>query len=515
MSTTQRHTAWLTPTNIVISIAALAKFLLHLYTAPGYGFFGDELYTIAMSKHLAWGYVDLPPLVPALVAISRTLLGESLLAMHIFPALAGAATLVLVCLITKAFGGKTFAIGLSGLAFIVTPVWMIIDSIFCYDSIDQLVLAAFLYTLIRLLKTEDRKIWLLLGLIAGLACLTKMTILILGPGFLVALLLSKHRKDLLTPWPWLGGVICAAMVSPYILWQIVNHWPTLEYWRAYGTARLYQASIPEYANNLLIYMSPLVMPLWLAGLYRIFRRMGDTSYAFLGVLFLSTLVVMFQLHAAVRMLSELFIPLLAAGAIFWEEILANIRWRKGLQAAAIVYLLLCGITAAPFSLPIVPTDTLPALVRKFSFMYTSLRDFNGAASYYPILLAGRVGWDELVQETAKVYHDLPAEERANAGIYADFYMPAGAIDLLGPKYGLPHAVSGSLTYYLWGPGYSWDVMLIIADRSNEVEIFFDECELKASMQGTNEMMIWHPNIYLCRKPKISAEKIWSSLKLFR
>jgi len=110
----QKRLFGLSAVNLVILLVALAKFSIHLYSAPGYVFFGDELYTIALSRHLAFGYVDLPPLVPALVALSRALLGESLFAMRIVPALAGAFTLVFVCLITKAFGGKSFAIGFIG-----------------------------------------------------------------------------------------------------------------------------------------------------------------------------------------------------------------------------------------------------------------------------------------------------------------------------------------------------------------------------------------------------------------
>ena len=354
----------------LVIISARVKFALHMYIAPGYGFFGDELYTIALSRHLAFGYVDLPPLVPALVALSRALLGESLFALHIVPALAGSVTLVFVCLITKEFGGKTFAVALSALGFIVVPVWLSVDSIFCYDSIDQMVLAGFLYVLVRFLRTGNRRLWILLGLIAGIACMTKMTILFLGPGFLVALLVSKYRKDLFTPWPWLGAALCLVIVSPYLLWQSANHWPTLEYWTNYGTARVYQASLPQYLINILVYMNPLLLPLWIVGLYRIFRRLDGVNYGFLGLLFLVTLALMFILHASARMLAELFIPLLAAGAVFMEELSAGLRWEKGMKAAAATYLLVVGRFIVPFSLPILtdgstdkpmPTPSCPCI----------------------------------------------------------------------------------------------------------------------------------------------------------
>lgn len=292
----QKYTFGLSSVTLVIILGATVKFVLHMFTAPGYVFFSDELYTIALSRHLAFGYVDLPPLVPAMVALSRALLGESLFALHIFPAFAGSVTLVFVCLITKEFGGRAFAVGLSALGFIVVPFWLAIDSIFCYDSVDQMVLASFLYVLVRFLRTGDRRLWILLGLIAGIACMTKMTLLFLGPGFLIALLISKYRRDLLTPWPWLGALTCVIIVSPYLFWQAINHWPTLEYWTSYGTQRVYQATLLEYLTNLFMYMGVLLLPLWILGLYRIWRRLNGVDYSFLGVLFVSTFVLMFVLH---------------------------------------------------------------------------------------------------------------------------------------------------------------------------------------------------------------------------
>jgi len=499
----------LSPVNLVIILGAAMKFALHLIYAGGYGLFFDELYTIALSKHLAFGYVDLPPLVPALVALSRSLLGESLFAMHIVPALAGAATLVFVCLIAKEFGGKTFAVALSALVFIVVPLWLMFDSIFCYDSIDQLVLAGFLYTLVRFLRNGDRKLWILMGLIAGIACLTKMTILFLGPGFLVALLISKYRKDLVTPWPWLGAALCAILVSPYLLWQIANHWPTLEYWMNYGTLRVYKASPSQYFMNILAFMNPLLLPFWAAGLYRLFRRLNGVNYGFLGLLFLFTLALMFYFHASVRMLGEVFIPLIAASAVLVEELLTGARWKIGVRALPAAYLLAAGAFVLPTSLPIMPIDSVYNLPRSIKYWYQSIREFNGGNSYAPLILTGRLGWEEFTQDVAAVYNQLPAEERTVAGVYTDWYFTASAIDMYGPRYGLPHAVSGSLTYYLWGPGYSWDVMVIVTGRTNILSVFFDECEQKGT---TGDNTLYPFSIYVCKKPKIPANTIWSSQK---
>ncbi len=512
----QRVNQSISSVTLAIIISAVLKFALHLYMAPGYSFFGDELYTIALSKHLAFGYVDLPPLVPALMALSRALLGESLLAYRIVPALAGSVTLVFVCLITREFGGKTFAVALSALGFIVTPIWLGADSIFCYDSIDQMVLAGFLYVLVRFLRTGNRRLWLLLGVIAGIACNTKMTLPFLGPGFLIALLVSKYRKDLLTPLPWLGAAICLLMLAPYLLWQSANDFPTLAYWTTYGTARVYQASPAQYLINVLVYMNPFLLPLWIMGLFRIFRRMDGVNYGFLGILFLVTLGLMFVLHASARMLAELFIPLLAAGAVFVEELSSGLRWEKGMKAAMAAYILVVGIYTVPASLPVLTPLQQKAFTETFMPYPLTVKEFNGMnfSTTSPALM-GRLGWEELVRDVVVVYEDLPAEDRAVAGIYADSYMPAGAIDQLGPRYGLPHAVSGNLTYYLWGPGYSWEVMILITGRTNNTAVFFDKCELKTVSKRGENAMGGDLYIHLCRKPKVPPDVIWSSMESYR
>lgn len=506
----------ITPVFWIISIAAAVKFALQIYVAPGYGYFGDELYTMSLSRHLAFGYVDLPPLVPALMAASRVLLGESILAFHVVPALAGAIRLIFICLITKELGGGRFAVLISALLTIGIPVWLSLDSIFCYDSIDQMILAGFLYGVVHLIKSGNEKIWPILGLIAGAACMTKMTILFLGPGFLLALLMTKYRRHLLTPWPYAGAAICVLVVSPYILWQIANGWPTLEYWTAYGTIRVYKASFSQFLTNIWIYMNPFLLPVWIIGLYRIFLRFNGINYRFFGYLFIITLVLLFLLHSTVRLFIELFIPLIAAAAIWLEETVNRLRWKSVAVTVLVAYLLTTTAAVIPPSLPILPADYLPEITRSSQSWFGSMREFVGGNSNSPFILTGRRGWDELTRVTAGVYHSLPENERNIAGIYADSYMRAAAIDFYGRQFGLPHAVSGSLTYYLWGPGYTWDVMIIVTDRSNNLSMFFDECEFNSNIEGNYDSSLFgEPRIYTCRKPLIPADEIWAIMKNFR
>jgi 4-amino-4-deoxy-L-arabinose transferase-like glycosyltransferase len=386
---------------LLVAAFAFMKFTIHILTGQNYGYFGDEFYAIAASKHLAFGYVDLPPLTPFLVAISRALFGESLLAYHIFPALAGSATLVFVCLITREFGGRLFATALSALGFLIAPMWLITNSFFCYDGINQLVLAVLLYFLVRYICTGNKKLWISIGLAAGIAFMTKATILISAPGLFIALLASKHRRDLLTPWPWIAVGLFAIVISPWVFWEIANHWPTLEYWSGH-TRWFYHYSVPQYFINMSLMMNPVLMPLLGVGLYRIFRRFAETSYSFFGIVFLVTMVVVYLFHGRIFELGHLFVPLLAASAVFIEEKLAHIGLRRAFETVCVSFLLAGGIVEAPLCLPVLPLDKLPEYSSAMWFLFRPVRDYNFERSPYPQEFAMRIGWEELVQKVAEV-----------------------------------------------------------------------------------------------------------------
>ena len=215
------------------------------------------------------------------------------------------------------------------------------------------------------------------------------------------------------------------------------------------------------------------------------------------------------------MLSELFMPIIASGAVFLENLTEQLHRKNWARAAIFTVMAAGGILVLPSSVPLLPIPQLKAYARHFSFLWEPIKDFNSPKSEYPQEFSNRIGWDELVEQVAHVYNGLSAEDKKKAGIWGDWYGPAGAIDVLGAKYGLPRAVSGHMNYYLWGPGeYSWDVMIFVTGAMDQLKGFFWEVDMKTVIQNDFAMPYNRLIIYVCRHPTIPPAAIWKYVKTY-
>ncbi|MGD0279124.1 MAG: glycosyltransferase family 39 protein, partial [Smithella sp.] len=164
---------------IIISIALFNFFILFIPNFFGYyGYLRDELYTIACSKRLAWGYVDHPPFAVFLMYIIRFFLGDSIPAIRFLPAVAHASSIVLIGLITKRLGGKKFAQVMAGVAFSIMPVYLLMDSIYSKIFLEPFLLTVCILILLIIIQDHKKKYWLFLGLIIGIGLINKYTFVI-------------------------------------------------------------------------------------------------------------------------------------------------------------------------------------------------------------------------------------------------------------------------------------------------------------------------------------------------
>ena len=204
-------------TAILVSLAA-AKLLLQFAGIRHYGFFRDELYYLACGEHLAWGYVDQPPLVALIAWLARHLFGGSLVSIRLLPALAGAAVVLLTGLLTRELGGGRFAEFLAAAAVLFAPAYLAFDSFLSMNAFEPLFWLLCAWIVVRLIKGASPKWWLAFGAVAGVGLENKHTMLVFGFALLAGLLLAGERRMLHWPWFWLGGLIALAIFLPNLLW---------------------------------------------------------------------------------------------------------------------------------------------------------------------------------------------------------------------------------------------------------------------------------------------------------
>ena len=262
----------------------LVKLVLSLFPIS-YGIFRDEFYYISMSKHLGLGYVDVPPLSPLILAGVRFLFGDSLFALHLIPALSGVLFLILTYLLIKKLNGNRFALFLTLTTVLLVHNFVTTDSIYTYDTFNKLCWLLFSFLMIRLIQTEDPKYWIYIGITSGVALLFKITILYLGLGWIIGLLVTKQRKLLFRREVLWAGVLVLIICSPYLLWQIRHGFISLEYYHNYAAGKVTSFSLPGYLlTQTHDYIIPLTFPIWLAGLYYCYFIRKAKSLAAPGLL---------------------------------------------------------------------------------------------------------------------------------------------------------------------------------------------------------------------------------------
>ena len=499
---------------VAVGVLPLAA---HLLTSTRYGYFRDEFYYIACSQHLDWGYVDHPPLSIALLALERWLLGDSLVAIRLLPALAGAGLVVLTVLLVRELGGGRCAQVLAAVALLVAPYYVAVDNFYSMNAFEPLFWMAAAYTLIRLVNTGNAKLWLVFGLVAGLGLENKHSLLFFGFAVALALLITPQRQHLAGRWVWLGAAIAGLCFLPNIVWQVRHGWPTLEFMHNAQVYKIAALSPPAFLAQQVLMLHPLTLPLWMAGLAYYLVAPGARSYRFCGWVYVILLALMLAERAKPYYLVPIYPLLLAGGAIVIETWTRQPR-RQWLRPAYVIVLLIGGIVTAPLALPVLPAESVGWYARwlHLDAGAKSSTAERAELAELPQYFADMFGWDELVAAVARAYDSLPPHDRARAAIYVGNYGEAGAINFLGKARQLPTAISGHNNYWLWGPGNSsGDVVIVVGASREELEPMFASVEEVGRVQCRYCMPFENQRpVYICRALKRPLPELWPQLKRY-
>jgi hypothetical protein len=510
----ERTNRWTSGPAIVLYLATF-KLLLHVLVASRYSYFADELYFIACSEHLDWGYVDHPPLIAFVTKAVRLLSGDSLLSLRFLPAIAGAALVCLTGAMTRTLGGGRFAQSMAALGVIALPLYLSFHYILSMNAFEPLFWTGLAYVVLLAAKRNNPRLLLWAGVILGFGLLNKYSILLFAFALCLGLLFTPYRKLLANRWLRIGLGCGFLIVAPHLNWLILHVFPFLEWQRNLQNANPnphIELSPPVFMLQQL-FLTGTASLLWLAGLVFYFVTQKGKTYRFLGWAFVITMLEFIAMHGKNYYPSPVYAFAIAGGAVALEQWTSEVRWKR-FRAPLIAVIIAGTAVMAPMFIPILPVDSLLSYQKAIGMHPPPQDTAMLAAAPLWTFLGGQFGWESVTAKVADVYNNLPVEERSHVTIFARTYPPAAAIDFYGKQYGLPKAISTHLGYYLWGPRDSKSGTVIFVGYSFEaIAPICRQAEIGAQIYSPYGWDINHP-IVLCRGFVGNFQDLWSLWKLW-
>ena len=490
----------------VLLLFAVASVAIHTATNGQYGFHRDELQTLDDARHLDWGFVAYPPVTPLIGRVELLLFGTSLVGFRFFAAVAVSAAMVLAGLIAKELGGGRREQVLAAAATCVAPVALAQGAVFQYVSFDYLWGVLATYFLVKLCKSGDARWWVAIGFVLGLGMETRYTAGFWTLGIVAGVLLSDGRKYLTSKWLWIGVGISVALFLPNVIWQAKHDWISLDFLK-----HLHERDVRQGRNKgflvgqILLCVNLVTVPLAALGLWFLSAQEQGKKYVSVGWMVLATFLLFWIAKARFYYTVPIYPVVLAAGSVAFGNWLraakpVTAKVLSGLQWTAIV---LNGAMFAVFVMPIAPFAG--AAWRVTSKLHDQFRE--------------QIGWTDLADTVARVYIALPAEERAKTGILTGNYGEGGALNLYGPALGLPHAMSGTNSFWYRGfDPHEPRTVIVVGLEKEEAEANFTSCAVVAKNTNRfgveNEESRDHPDIYLCRGLKSTWPEFWKKFRRY-
>lgn len=439
-------------------VAAALLFAELMVTAHRYGYHGDEMYFIVAGSHPAFGYPDQPPLVPLIVALMHHI-APSLYLLRLPSALAAAATVVVAAATARDAGGGKRAQAIAAFVAAVSAITLATGHFVTTTTFDVLTTALLGWLLVRAVMRHEPRFLLWAGVVVGVGIEAKPQVGFVASVALVALAIVGPRWTLRSKHLWTGALIAVALAAPYLIWQQRHGWPQLTVaGQIGGTAEGGRVGFIPFQ---LIMVSPLLVPVWFAGLVAPWRNPALRALRFVPVAFGLLAVAYLVGDGKAYYLASAYPTLIGLGAIPAATWLTG-RTRRALLVTAIV---LSAVLNAAVALPLLPARKLPG---------------SGVVALNPDL-ANTVGWPEYIGTVRTVWDSLPPDTRAHAAIVTGTYSEAGAIDVLGGRAGLPSAYSGHNGFGLWGhPRPDQTTTILIGyDAPQFVSTLFTGCRVAA------------------------------------
>ena len=477
---------------------------LHLIADGNSGFQGDELLHIATGNHLAFGYMEFPPLIGVLAFIQNLSNSNSVYIHHLFSHISSLLILIYVAKITIELGGKNKALFLTLLCVIIAPAFGRSQQLFQPVVFGQLFWVLGFYQLVRYTKYLDKKHLTYLAIFSVIGFLFKYDVLFFIFGLSSLLFFKRTRETLLKQNIGLHIVIAFLLILPNIYWQYTNNFPVLQMFSRLYETQLDKLSRVENLKNLILAINPISLILIFPALVYIFKSNKKDFYKPLAFSITLSFFLLLFTNGKSYYFFPIILTILPFGAIFWEQnILQNRKW----VIYPITTILFLGSILIPFGMPVYSFNKMINSIQK----YESQKVEGGKYAVRYDEYYTKEKWKTTMTELQKVYDSLPENEKQNCLIWGKHYGQAGAINLLGKEYNLPKAFSYHGSYYSWAPNGEIPntVIALSYQVGNFFNPYFTEVTLVKSIYNPyadNEEELYQ-RIYICKKPKQNFEKM--------
>jgi uncharacterized membrane protein len=479
-----------------------------MVVSTNYELHRDAYLYLAESDHLAWGYLSIPPLTPFFAHCWQILFGSSVLAIRMIPAVIGVLCIILISKIVRELGGGTWSIILACLAYLVSPAFLRSNTLFQPVTFDIFFWTLGTWAMIRLLRSEDRRWWLVLGIIFGFGFLNKYSIVFPALSFVLALSFTKQRFLFFSRWLFWGALAALIIILPNLLWQYNHNWPVVHHMTQLENGQLTHVKLSDFLVMQLFMILPAI-PLFFAGLfYGLFDKSTNKLRA-MGWTYIVLLILLISLSGKPYYTLGIYPVFFAFGAVaivrFTED---AFKWIRPALAGLMILILL---PILPMSLPVL---SYPDMIRydqaisKWG-MKDVLRWEDGSIHPLPQDYADMTGWHELAEVIDSTWHTISPNEQKTTRIYAENYGQAGAIHYYNKKKQMPEPISFSDSFLFWAPdSIAGTTLIYVNNETAGIRKLYKEITLAGKI--TNPYAREHGmQVYLCRKPFNSFTKFYA------
>lgn len=488
-------------TKLIIFIFCIIKLALHLIADYHSGFSGDELLHIETGNHLAFGYMEFPPMIGLLAFIQNLFHSQSVFVHHIFSHIAGLLIIIYVGKITVELGGKSIAVFIALFCLLVSPGFEGYQQLFEPVVFSQLFWILSFYQLVKFIKYNDKKHLWYLTIIISLFFLTKYDALFFCFGLLSLLLFRKTRVALVKDKYWQCLIIAFLILMPNIIWQYVNDWPALQMFHRLYETQLDDVTPLHILHDLVLAINPIAFILILpASVFMFADKKNKTLYRPLAFSILLSVCFLLNSKGKAYYFFPIVLTIVPFCGIFWERI---IEPKRNWVLFLLSFILLIGASLIPLGLPVYSFQHYLTIVHK----YIPKKIKNGKEVLLLQQYSDKEKWKKTMQELKSVYDSLPADEKKNCLIWGKHYSQAGAVELFRNNYGLPPAFSYHGSFYGWAPTGKMPETVIAFCYNDAGDDFFNPFfeevtpvrKIYSDYASSEGWVV--QTIYICKKPK--------------